>query len=69
MMAALYQAYNYVYRETFMLHTMETQFGDIDGRRVADIGCGSGRLSIGSAMLGAGWVTPLNQLTVYSAVG
>lgn len=65
MMAALYQAYNYVYRETFiidilfyfsacMLHTMETQFGDIDGRRVADIGCGSGRLSIGSAMLGAG---------------
>ncbi|KAF6030362.1 METTL5 [Bugula neritina] len=39
-----------------MLHTMETQFGDIDGRRVADIGCGSGRLSIGSAMLGAGYV-------------
>ena len=36
-----------------MLHTIEAQFGDLDGKTVADIGCGSGRLSIGSVMLGA----------------
>lgn len=37
-----------------MLHTMESQFGDIHGKLVGDLGCGSGMLSIGSVMLGAG---------------
>jgi len=36
-----------------MLHTIESSFGDIDGRLVADLGCGSGRLLIGAAILGA----------------
>ena len=36
-----------------MLHTIESRFGEIDGRIVADIGCGTGRLMIGAAMLGA----------------
>lgn len=37
-----------------MLHTIESQYGDIAGKCIADLGCGSGRLSIGCAMLGAG---------------
>lgn len=32
---------------------MESQYGDIEGKTVADLGCGSGRLAIGCAMLGA----------------
>lgn len=36
-----------------MLHTMESQFGDVCGRSVADIGCGTGRLAIGCSILGA----------------
>ncbi|MDW5561966.1 MAG: METTL5 family protein [Methanomassiliicoccus sp.] len=32
-------------------------FGDIDGRRVVDLGCGGGILSIGAALLGASTVT------------
>ena len=37
-----------------VLHTIETQFGEISGKSVADVGCGSGRLSIGCSLLGAG---------------
>jgi len=40
-----------------MLHTMAASFGDIEGRLVADLGCGSGVLAMGCAMLGAGFVT------------
>jgi len=36
-----------------MLHTIEASFGDLDGKLVADLGCGTGRLSIGAALLGA----------------
>jgi len=40
-----------------MLHTMAASFGDIEDRFVADLGCGSGVLAMGCAMLGAGFVT------------
>lgn len=35
------------------LHTIESRFHDIDDKLVADLGCGSGMLTIGTAMLGA----------------
>ncbi|XP_067009186.2 rRNA N6-adenosine-methyltransferase METTL5 [Anabrus simplex] len=37
-----------------MLHTIQASFGDIEGKLIADLGCGCGTLSIGAAMLGAG---------------
>jgi predicted RNA methylase len=37
-----------------MLHTIQSSFGDIDGKLIADLGCGCGTLSVGAAMLGAG---------------
>ncbi|AWP13109.1 Methyltransferase-like protein 5 isoform 2 [Scophthalmus maximus] len=37
-----------------MLYTIQTTFEDIEGRLVADLGCGCGVLSIGAAMLDAG---------------
>ncbi|EDV97954.1 rRNA N6-adenosine-methyltransferase METTL5 [Drosophila grimshawi] len=40
-----------------MTHHMQAQHDDIDGKFVADLGCGCGMLSIGAALLGA-------QLTV-----
>jgi len=40
-----------------MLHTMAASFDDIENRTIADLGCGCGVLSIGSVMLGAGFVT------------
>ena len=36
-----------------MLHTIQTSFGDIEDKKVADLGCGCGVLSIGAIMLGA----------------
>lgn len=39
-----------------MLHTIQSSYGDIEGKFVADLGCGTGVLSIGSAILGAGYV-------------
>ena len=39
-----------------MLHQIQTKFGDIEGCSVLDLGCGCGILSIGSVMLGAGYV-------------
>ncbi|XP_038044791.1 rRNA N6-adenosine-methyltransferase METTL5-like isoform X2 [Patiria miniata] len=39
-----------------MLHTMEARYGDLQGKLVADLGCGCGVLSIGAAMLQAGLV-------------
>ena len=38
-----------------MLYTIQNTFEDIEGRLVADLGCGCGVLSIGAAMLDAGW--------------
>lgn len=34
--------------------------GDIDGKRVIDLGCGTGMLSVGAALLGAGEVTGID---------
>jgi len=39
-----------------LLHTADSQFGDISGCTVADLGCGCGILSIGAALLGASYV-------------
>lgn len=39
-----------------MLYTIESHFGDIAGKSVADLGCGTGMLSIGAALLGCGQV-------------
>ncbi|CAG0907810.1 unnamed protein product, partial [Cyprideis torosa] len=36
-----------------LLHTAETSYGDIGRKVVADLGCGTGRLSIGASLLGA----------------
>jgi len=36
-----------------MLHTIDSTFDDIDGKMIADLGCGCGVLSIGSVMLNA----------------
>lgn len=37
-----------------MLYTIHNTFDDIENKTIADLGCGCGMLSIGSAMLGAG---------------
>lgn len=37
-----------------MLYTIHNTFDDIEGKVVADLGCGCGVLSIGAAMLDAG---------------
>ncbi|XP_037343581.2 rRNA N6-adenosine-methyltransferase METTL5 [Pungitius pungitius] len=37
-----------------MLYTIQSTFNDIEGKLVADLGCGCGVLSIGTAMLNAG---------------
>ena len=42
-----------------MLYTAHT-FGDVEGREVVDLGCGSGILSIGAALLGAKRVTGID---------
>lgn len=36
-----------------MLYTIQTKYGDIENKLVADLGCGCGMLSIGSFLLGA----------------
>ncbi len=40
-----------------MLHTIQSRFGDIEDRCIADLGCGCGILTIGSCMLGCGSCT------------
>lgn len=37
-----------------MLHTIQSSFGDISDKLIADLGCGCGTLSVGAAILGAG---------------
>ena len=39
-----------------LLWTIETTFGDISRKVLVDLGCGTGRLAIGSALLGASYV-------------
>ncbi|XP_047497296.1 rRNA N6-adenosine-methyltransferase METTL5-like [Penaeus chinensis] len=36
-----------------MVHTMESSFGDLQGKVVADLGCGCGMLAVGTVMMGA----------------
>lgn len=36
-----------------MLNTIDSSYGEIESRLVADLGCGTGRLSIGSLLCGA----------------
>ena len=43
-----------------VLHTMQSQHGDIEGKMVADLGCGCGVLSVGAVMLGAAAVVGLD---------
>jgi len=40
-----------------MIHTIASSFGDVEDRKILDLGCGCGVLSIGCVMLGAGSVT------------
>lgn len=39
-----------------LIHRIESEHGDIEGKMVADLGCGLGILSIGTALLGASYV-------------
>lgn len=43
-----------------MVYTAEFEFGDIEGRNVLDLGCGTGMLGIAACILGAGTVTGLD---------
>ncbi len=40
------------------MYTMESVYGDLAGKRVADLGCGTGMLSIAAAMFAPGCVAP-----------
>jgi len=40
-----------------VVHTAHSCYGDIEGKRVLDLGCGTGMLGIGAIMLGASSVT------------
>lgn len=44
----------YTFPAACMLYTIHSTFDDIEGKVVADLGCGCGVLSIGAAMLDAG---------------
>ncbi|MEM0376434.1 MAG: METTL5 family protein [Thermofilum sp.] len=39
-----------------LLWIAEFHYGDLSGKKVIDLGCGTGRLGIGAALLGAGYV-------------
>lgn len=39
-----------------MVYTAEFEYGDIEGRTVLDLGCGTGMLGIAASILGAGAV-------------
>jgi len=43
-----------------MIHTMASTFDDVEDRSILDLGCGSGVLTIGCVMLGAGTVLGLD---------
>ena len=36
-----------------VLHTIQTSYGGLEGRFVADLGCGAGVFSVGARLLGA----------------
>lgn len=43
-----------------LLHIMDTRFDDVTDRSVCDLGCGTGMLSIGAAVLGAAHVLAID---------
>eukprot|EP01091_Cochliopodium_minus_P004106 TRINITY_DN14022_c0_g1_i1.p1 TRINITY_DN14022_c0_g1~~TRINITY_DN14022_c0_g1_i1.p1 ORF type:complete len:213 (-),score=50.69 TRINITY_DN14022_c0_g1_i1:31-669(-) len=45
---------------TEMMFTIENSFGDLDGKFVCDLGCGSGMLTIASSLLGASFVMAID---------
>ncbi|XP_076397310.1 rRNA N(6)-adenosine-methyltransferase METTL5 isoform X2 [Megachile rotundata] len=53
-----------------MLYCAQSQFDDIEGRTIADLGCGCGVLSFGAQMLGAshviGFEIDSDALEIYS---
>jgi len=51
-----------------ILHTAQFVYNDINGKCVADLGCGSGVLSIGAALLGAQYCAGYKHSIVYSMV-
>ena len=46
-----------------IIYTMATSFDDIDGKSVADLGCGCGVLGIGCAMLGSAHTTGFESVS------
>lgn len=54
-----------------MLYTIQASFGDLEGKVVADLGCGCGTLTFGSVMLGAdfclGFDIDEDALDIFSA--
>ena len=36
-----------------MLYTIEMEYGDIEGKSILDLGCGTGMLSFAASFLGA----------------
>lgn len=43
-----------------MVYTADLEFGDIEGRTVLDLGCGTGMLGIAAGIVGAGAVVGLD---------
>ena len=50
-----------------MLYTIHNTYDDIENKVVADLGCGCGVLSIGTAMLGAGYVIHYISILVWGS--
>jgi putative methylase len=53
-----------------MLHLAAYTYGDIIGKKVVDLGCGTGRLSLGSSFLGAEFVVgvDIDRVAIKTAV-
>lgn len=50
-----------------MLYTIHNTYDDIENKVIADLGCGCGVLSIGTAMLGAGYVIHYISILVWGS--
>lgn len=54
-----------------MLHTIQSSYNDVEGKMIADLGCGTGMLSIASLLLGAdfciGFDIDSDALSTYNA--
>lgn len=47
-----------------VLHTAQFVYDDIAGKSIADLGCGSGVLTIGAALLGAKYCTGITYYNI-----